>query len=188
MLAADCTLRDVWGLQHMRCNYPTPPRRAAVYPRARMLCWHAVLTLRMRLFLLQDVVTANPESWSFDPFKLTREGDKLLGRGVTDCLGHVALLAELFRQLAVHRPPLKATVMGVFIANEENSTVRERLTEICMLISMCTCRRQGKEGWKREWGGLLVLCDKLAAHRFRAARFCVEHWWRHVQHLTASPH
>lgn len=73
---------------------------------------------------LQDVVTANPDSWSFDPFTLTREGDKLLGRGVTDCLGHVALLTELFRQLAVHKPPLKATVMGVFIANEENSTVR----------------------------------------------------------------
>lgn len=72
---------------------------------------------------MQDVVTANPDSWSFNPFKLTREGDKLLGRGVTDCLGHVALLAELFRQLGEHRPPLKATVMGVFIANEENSTV-----------------------------------------------------------------
>lgn len=70
-----------------------------------------------------DVVTANPDSWSFDPFKLTVEGDKLLGRGVTDCLGHVALLTELFRQLGQHRPPLKATVMGVFIANEENSTL-----------------------------------------------------------------
>jgi hypothetical protein len=77
----------------------------------------------MDFALPQDVVTANPDSWSFDPFKLTREGDKLLGRGVTDCLGHVALLTELFRQLAVTQPPLKATVMGVFIANEENSTV-----------------------------------------------------------------
>lgn len=45
----------------------------------------------------QDVVTANPESWSFDPFSLTRDGDKLQGRGVTDCLGHVALMTELFR-------------------------------------------------------------------------------------------
>lgn len=72
----------------------------------------------------QDVVTANPDSWTFDPFKLTREGDKLLGRGVTDCLGHVALLTELFRQLATTKPALKATVIGVYIANEENSTVR----------------------------------------------------------------
>jgi hypothetical protein len=75
-------------------------------------------------------VTANPDSWSFDPFKLTIEGDKLLGRGVTDCLGHVALLTELFRQLAQHEPALKATVMGVFIANEENSTVRDPLASL----------------------------------------------------------
>lgn len=77
----------------------------------------------------QDVVTANPDSWSFDPFKLTVEGDKLLGRGVTDCLGHVALLTELFRQLGQQKPPLKATVMGVFIANEENSTVGQDLRD-----------------------------------------------------------
>jgi len=30
-----------------------------------------------------DVVTANPDSWTFDPFTLTRDGDKLrVGRGV----------------------------------------------------------------------------------------------------------
>ena len=39
-----------------------------------------------------DVVPANPETWSRDPFKLTIEGDELHGRGTTDCLGHVALL------------------------------------------------------------------------------------------------
>lgn len=70
-----------------------------------------------------DVVTANPETWSFDPFKLSVEGDKLMGRGVTDCLGHVALLAELFRQLGEAKPKLRPTVLGVFIANEENATL-----------------------------------------------------------------
>lgn len=70
-----------------------------------------------------DVVTANPETWSFDPFHLTRDGDKLQGRGVTDCLGHVALLTELFRQLGEKRPALGPTVVGVFIANEENATL-----------------------------------------------------------------
>lgn len=77
-------------------------------------------------------MTANPDSWSFDPFTLNRDGDKLMGRGVTDCLGHVALLTELFRQLAVQRPPLKASVLGVFIANEENSTV-------CVFVYVCVC-------------------------------------------------
>lgn len=71
-----------------------------------------------------DVVTANPETWSFDPFKLTVDGDKLCGRGTTDCLGHVALLTELFRVLGSRRPRLQRTVVGVFIANEENSKVR----------------------------------------------------------------
>lgn len=36
------------------------------------------------------VVHANPDEWERDPFKLIREGDKLWGRGTTDCLGHVA--------------------------------------------------------------------------------------------------
>ncbi|KAL3683019.1 hypothetical protein R1sor_001041 [Riccia sorocarpa] len=69
-----------------------------------------------------DVVPANKETWDFDPFTLTRDGDKLRGRGTTDCLGHVALITELFRQLAEKKPKLKSSVVAVFIANEENST------------------------------------------------------------------
>eukprot|EP00243_Klebsormidium_subtile_P014001 TRINITY_DN963_c0_g1_i1.p1 TRINITY_DN963_c0_g1~~TRINITY_DN963_c0_g1_i1.p1 ORF type:complete len:414 (-),score=125.87 TRINITY_DN963_c0_g1_i1:315-1394(-) len=69
-----------------------------------------------------DVVTANPEDWDFDPFTLSVEGNKLRGRGTTDCLGHVALLTELFRQLGTEKPKLRPTVVGVFIANEENAT------------------------------------------------------------------
>ncbi|KAI9916482.1 hypothetical protein PsorP6_016805 [Peronosclerospora sorghi] len=44
-----------------------------------------------------DVVPANPEDWDRDPFSLTVEGDKLYGRGMTDCLGHVTLMTELFK-------------------------------------------------------------------------------------------
>ncbi|KAM1475851.1 hypothetical protein ACFXTO_037899 [Malus domestica] len=70
-----------------------------------------------------DVVTANPKDWEFDPFSLSIEGDKLRGRGTTDCLGHVALLTELMRRLAETKPKLKSTVVAVFIANEENSSI-----------------------------------------------------------------
>ena len=70
-----------------------------------------------------DVVPANPENWERDPFKLTVEGDELHGRGTTDCLGHVALLTEVFLELAIKRPALKRTVTAVFIANEENGVV-----------------------------------------------------------------
>ncbi|MHC4821914.1 MAG: M20/M25/M40 family metallo-hydrolase, partial [Planctomycetota bacterium] len=68
-----------------------------------------------------DVVPADPAGWEHDPFSLTVEGDKLHGRGVTDCLGHVALLVDLFTQLAESKPELSVSVIGVLIANEENS-------------------------------------------------------------------
>ncbi|KAI5057179.1 hypothetical protein GOP47_0027194 [Adiantum capillus-veneris] len=70
-----------------------------------------------------DVVTANPQDWEFDPFALSIDGDKLRGRGTTDCLGHVALVTDLMRQLAEKKPKLKSSVVAVFIANEENSSV-----------------------------------------------------------------
>jgi acetylornithine deacetylase len=54
---------------------------------------------------------------------LSIDGDKLRGRGTTDCLGHVALVTELFRKLAETRLPLKTTVVAVFIANEESAAV-----------------------------------------------------------------
>jgi acetylornithine deacetylase len=70
-----------------------------------------------------DVVTANPNDWDFDPFTLSIDGDKLRGRGTTDCLGHVALVTELMKKLAQTKPKLKSTVVAVFIANEENSAI-----------------------------------------------------------------
>ncbi|EEF42427.1 acetylornithine deacetylase [Ricinus communis] len=70
-----------------------------------------------------DVVTANPNDWEFDPFSLTINGDKLCGRGTTDCLGHVAVVTELMKMLAEKKPKLKSTVVAVFIANEENSAI-----------------------------------------------------------------
>ncbi|XP_020217011.1 acetylornithine deacetylase [Cajanus cajan] len=70
-----------------------------------------------------DVVTANPDDWDFDPFTLSIDGDKLRGRGTTDCLGHVALVTQLMKKLGETKPKLKSTVVAVFIANEENSAI-----------------------------------------------------------------
>ncbi|CAD6249886.1 unnamed protein product [Miscanthus lutarioriparius] len=73
-----------------------------------------------------DVVPANASEWDFDPFSLTfdsEDKDKLRGRGTTDCLGHVALVAQLMQRLGEVKPPLKHSVIAVFIANEENSSV-----------------------------------------------------------------
>jgi len=71
-----------------------------------------------------DVVAANPEDWTeADPFKLTRNGDRLYGRGTTDCLGHVALLTLVAAHLAETKPKLSYSLVIVFIANEENSEI-----------------------------------------------------------------
>eukprot|EP00928_Gymnodinium_smaydae_P015281 TRINITY_DN15620_c0_g1_i2.p1 TRINITY_DN15620_c0_g1~~TRINITY_DN15620_c0_g1_i2.p1 ORF type:complete len:536 (-),score=128.78 TRINITY_DN15620_c0_g1_i2:206-1813(-) len=66
-----------------------------------------------------DVVPANAEDWDKDPFALTVEGDKLFGRGTTDCLGHVAVLTCFLKQLALARPQLKRSIVILFIAGEE---------------------------------------------------------------------
>eukprot|EP00929_Paragymnodinium_shiwhaense_P085060 TRINITY_DN45523_c0_g1_i1.p1 TRINITY_DN45523_c0_g1~~TRINITY_DN45523_c0_g1_i1.p1 ORF type:complete len:539 (+),score=119.35 TRINITY_DN45523_c0_g1_i1:98-1714(+) len=66
-----------------------------------------------------DVVPADAEAWSKDPFSLTVEGTKLYGRGTTDCLGHVALITCFLKALAKSRPPLKRSIVVVFIAGEE---------------------------------------------------------------------
>ncbi|XP_006352852.1 acetylornithine deacetylase-like [Solanum tuberosum] len=70
-----------------------------------------------------DVVTANPDEWKFDPFSLSIDDDKLQGRGTTDCLGHVALVTELMKRLGETKPKLKSTVIAIFIASEENSSI-----------------------------------------------------------------
>eukprot|EP00731_Ephydatia_muelleri_P025862 Em0017g945a len=81
-----------------------------------------------------DVVPANPETWNHDPFSLTVEGDKLYGRGTTDCLGHVALITDLFAQLAEKKVSLNFSLVAVFIASEENTSIPgvgvEKLVEL----------------------------------------------------------
>ena len=37
----------------------------------------------------------------------------------TDCLGHVALLTDLLRQLAINKPKLSFSISVVFIVDEE---------------------------------------------------------------------
>jgi len=82
-----------------------------------------------------DVVPANPEDWAVPPFKLTRstpgqfpaeaDGDRLYGRGTTDCLGHVALITEMLVEIAKNKPALKKNLCVCFIASEENATIAE---------------------------------------------------------------
>ena len=60
---------------------------------------------------------------NFNPFSLSIDGDKLRGRGTTDCLGHVALLTQLMLKLAQTKPILKSSVVVMFIVSEENNSI-----------------------------------------------------------------
>ncbi len=71
-----------------------------------------------------DVVPADREAegWERDPFTLWVGDDgTLYGRGVTDCLGHVAVITDLLTQMAEQNMRPKRTLTVVLIANEEDA-------------------------------------------------------------------
>ncbi len=64
-----------------------------------------------------DVVPVEGQDWTRDPFRLTREGDRLYGRGTTDMKGFVAcVLARVPHMLA---RPLRMPLHLVFSYDEE---------------------------------------------------------------------
>ncbi len=75
-----------------------------------------------------DVVPADrqAEGWVRDPFQLHVSDDgTLYGRGVTDCLGHVAVITDLLAQMAERNERPASTLKVVLIANEEDSPLPE---------------------------------------------------------------
>lgn len=74
-----------------------------------------------------DVVPADREGegWQRDPWALEVEGHVLYGRGVTDCLGHVALLTDLLVELCERGIQPNRTVKVVLISNEEEAPIPE---------------------------------------------------------------
>ncbi len=75
-----------------------------------------------------DVVPADREAegWERDPFTLwVGEDGTLYGRGVTDCLGHVAVLTDLLAQLGEQDLKPHRTLRVVLISNEEAAPVAD---------------------------------------------------------------
>lgn len=64
-----------------------------------------------------DVVPVTGQDWSVPPFKLTRQGDKLFGRGTTDMKGFLAEMLTLAD--AVHNRDLKAPLKLLVSYDEE---------------------------------------------------------------------
>lgn len=64
-----------------------------------------------------DVVPVDGQTWTKDPFKLTREGDRLYGRGTTDMKGYVASVMALADKAS--RSNLKEPLKISFSYDEE---------------------------------------------------------------------
>jgi acetylornithine deacetylase len=71
-----------------------------------------------------DVVPANEEGWTSDPFTLTDAGDRWVGRGTADMKGFLALAANVFS--AVDPGRLAAPLALVFTYDEEVGTLGAR--------------------------------------------------------------
>eukprot|EP00727_Mastigamoeba_balamuthi_P014497 m51a1_g9672 putative acetylornithine deacetylase-like (421) ;mRNA; f:1266949-1268907 len=98
------------------CFVDRRPNIIVTYPARDPSCTKTVAFAGVHM----DVVPADPKAWSTNPFELVVDGDRLVGRGVTDCLGHCALVTLLMEALAKERPALDASVVAVFIADEES--------------------------------------------------------------------
>lgn len=74
-----------------------------------------------------DVVPADREleGWQRDPFSLHVQDGVLYGRGVTDCLGHVALVTDLLSTLGERGIRPERTLKVVLISNEEEAPLPE---------------------------------------------------------------
>ncbi|MBE1285520.1 MAG: acetylornithine deacetylase [Rhodobacteraceae bacterium] len=81
-----------------------------------------------------DVVPVEGQDWSRDPFKLTREGDKLFGRGTTDMKGYVASVLALADRASTVE--LKEPLKIAFSYDEEVGCVgiREMIDQLAPML------------------------------------------------------
>jgi acetylornithine deacetylase/succinyl-diaminopimelate desuccinylase-like protein len=78
-----------------------------------------------------DVVTAKPEDWERDPFKLIEENGYFFGRGTMDIKGEIALIAATFLRLKAENFVPTRDLIIAFTGDEETqmNTARELATK-----------------------------------------------------------
>ena len=82
-----------------------------------------------------DVVTAKPEDWERDPFKLIEENGYFFGRGTQDIKGEIALITATFLRLKSERFVPTRDLIIAFSGDEETTmaTTRELATRYRVL-------------------------------------------------------
>ena len=78
-----------------------------------------------------DVVTAKPEDWERDPFKLIEENGYFFGRGTQDIKGEIALITATFLRLKAEKFVPTRDLIIAFSGDEETqmATTRELATK-----------------------------------------------------------
>lgn len=71
-----------------------------------------------------DVVPANAADWSGDPYRLHKEGDRIVGRGTADMKG--ALVAKLLAAESYLSEPSAGRVILAFVCDEEHDGIGMR--------------------------------------------------------------
>lgn len=96
-----------------------------------------------------DVVPADREGegWKRDPWSLEVDSGVLHGRGVTDCLGHVALLTDLVAELCDRGQSPKRTLKVVLISNEEEAPIPEIGLDYAASVGALDDLRDGTIYW-----------------------------------------
>ena len=95
---------------------PLPGRRSAVYRVPGTTPGSPTLMLMAHV----DVVPANPEGWSVDPFAGERSDGFIWGRGAVDMLNQTAAMAAVFRRhLTGDAPRLAGDLVFLAVADEE---------------------------------------------------------------------
>ncbi|MDB6177651.1 acetylornithine deacetylase [Paracoccus sp. Z330] len=87
-----------------------------------------------------DVVSAEGQSWSTDPFRLTQVEDRLIGRGTSDMKGFLAVMLTLlpeFLQMPLRRPVHLAFSCDEEIGCQGVPYLIERLPDLIALPQYC---------------------------------------------------
>lgn len=107
------TLFDKAGIKNQILSFPDDPDRANFV--AELGSGKPILAISGHM----DVVSVSADNWKTDPFKLTKKGDKLYGRGSTDMKSGLAAMVIAMLELKASGKQINGTIRLLATAGEE---------------------------------------------------------------------